>query len=286
MSLLRAAVATLSLVLAVALPAPQAVSVSAPGTVVSVVAPATWAPDGGSFEVRVEVREVAELGAFELKLAFDPVVLAFDAVEAGAFLGSTGRSVGCSKADFFTPQYDIFAFACTTDGQEPPGPSGGGVLATARFHPVGRGPSPMHLSSVSLLDILGREIAASVEHSTVTVGRSAGAPAPIATPAGPREPPSGPTLSPSPSPPGYEILPLGVGCTSVVSTYPDATPIGQIAGGVSPDGILAALWQFEAGIWQGYSPQFRAVSDLTETGSGDTLFACVTAAGRLLRPLA
>jgi hypothetical protein len=283
MSILRVVVGVGLLVLVTIPPAEQPASVFGQSAVVRVAAPAAWPPDAGSFEVRVEVEGVADLAAFEFRLAFDPVVLAFEAVEVGSFLGDTGRSVACSDADFFTPQHDIFAFACTTLGPEPAGPGGSGVLATARFRPIGRGPSPLHLIGVRLTDTLGREILATLDQGSVTIGRSADTPVPTATPVGTSPGPLS-TATPSPIPPGYEALPLVPGCAPVANTYPEATPVGRIASGVSPPGILDALWEFEAGAWLGYSPRFPEVSDLTETGSSAVFFVCVNAPGSFLRP--
>ena len=286
MGMLRALFWGASLVVAAGLSPQPAVPASGQGALVRVVAPATWQPDGGSFDVRVEVEGVGELGGFALKLAFDPVVLGFDGVEAGSFLGSTGRSVGCSEADFFTPQYDIFAFACATTGQEPGGPSGSGVLVVARFHPIAGGPSPLHLAGVKLTDSLGREIVATLRQGSVTVGRSADTPVPTATPVGTLPGAHGPNTSPSPVSTGYGVLPLAAGCSPITSTFPDGTPISQIANGVSPADILGALWRFETGGWLGYSPRFPAVSDLTRTGPAGVLFVCVSASGEFLRPRA
>jgi hypothetical protein len=266
--------------------------VSGQDALVRVVAPAIWPPDGGSFEVRVEVEGVTNLAAFELKLAFDPSVLVYEGVEAGPFLGSTGRSVSCLDPDFFTPQRDIFFFACSTVGPEPLGPSGAGVLAKVRFRPGDRGPSPLGLSVVRLADIAGQDIPAAVQQGSVTIGRSAGTPVPTATPVGTSPGPGGPTATPAgptptaaPFPPGYEVLPLVAGCNPAASTYPDGTPIQTIAEAVRPAGILEALWEFEQGTWLGYSPRFPEVSNLAEKAFTDVTFICVSASGDFVRPV-
>jgi hypothetical protein len=103
------------------------------------------------------------------------------------------------------------------------------------------------------------------------------------------ETPGGATETPTPAatatPGGVETLPLIAGCNPVAWTGSDNTPIATIAGAVSPPGILVALWEFEAGVWLGYSPQFPDVSDLTEKDRLDVVFVCVSAAGTFSRPV-
>lgn len=290
-----------ALALALGLAAWQVRPVSGQGAVVRVVAPSTWPPGGGIFEVRIEAEGVTNLAAFQFKLAFDPAVLGFDGVEATPFLGSTGRTVSCWGGELLPPQHDIFFLGCGTLGGAPPGPAGSGVLAIARFHPVGTGPSPLTLSSVELADPLAEDIPATVVQGSVIVGTSAATAVPTATPVGataipgaptstPGAPtltavPGGPTPTPTPLPPGYEAVSLATGCNPVASTYPDSTPIQTIADAVGPSGILTALWEFEQGTWLGYSPQFPEVSDLTEKDFLAVVFICVNAPGDFSRPV-
>jgi hypothetical protein len=268
--------------------------------VVRVVAPSIWPPSGGIFEVRIEAEGVTNLAAFEFTLAFDPAVLGFDGVQATDFLGSTGRGpVSCLGGVLQPPQYDIFSFGCATIGADPLGPSVPGVLAIARFHPVGTGPSPLALSHVELADHLGEGPTPTVVQGSITVGTSAATPVPTATPVGGTVTPGGPTSSPgaptatmvpvgptptpTPLPPGYEAVGLAAGCNPVASTYPDNTPIQTIADAVGPSGVLTAIWEFEQGIWLGYSPQFPEVSDLTEKDFLAVAFICVNAPADFVR---
>ena len=78
---------------------------------------------------------------------------------------------------------------------------------------------------------------------------------------------------------------LVAGCNPTAWTGTNATPIATIAGAVSPAGILVALWQFEGGVWLGYSPEFPDVSDLTSMDRLDVVFVCVNAAGTFSRPI-
>jgi hypothetical protein len=256
----------------------SAVLTSAQQALVRVAAPATWPPDGGSFEVRVEAEGVTALAAFELKLAFDPSVLVYEGVEAGPFLGSTGRSVSCLEPDFFTPQRDIFFFACSTVGPELSGPSGAGVLATVRFRPGDRGPSPLDPSSVKLSNTRGQPIPATVQGSFVVIARSAGTPLPTATPVG--------TSSELPVHPGYEIQSLLLGCNLMTSTFVDGAAVETMATAVAPSGILGSLWSWREGDWLGFSPLYPEVSDLVEIDFAQTFFICASAPGTFLRPAA
>jgi hypothetical protein len=81
-----------------------------------------------------------------------------------------------------------------------------------------------------------------------------------------------------------EVVALVAGCNPVAITYPDATPIETIASAVSPPEILISIWEFDMGVWLGYSPQFPEVSDLTHKNFLDVAFLCVTASGTFTRP--
>jgi hypothetical protein len=244
---------------------------SGQGAVVRVVAPAVWPLDGGNLEVRVEVEGVVDLAAFEFRLGFEPFVVAFEGVEASAFLSSTGRSVDCSGGELYTPQHDLFAFTCSGSNGELPGPSGAGVLATATFRPVDPGPSPLTLTGVKLSDTQGNEIPVVVRQGSVVVDRWAATPVPTATAV--------------PVAPGMERVALVSGCNAVTSTYPSVTPIQTVVGGVVPAADLISAWKFELGAWLAYSPRFVAASDLTDTTFLDFLFICVAAPGSFERPL-
>jgi CSLREA domain-containing protein len=94
-----------------------------------------------------------------------------------------------------------------------------------------------------------------------------------------------PTVTVTVTPGGVETVALVAGCNPVAWTGTNATPISNIASAVSPADILVALWQFEGGVWLGYSPQFPDVSDLTEMDRLDVVFVCVSAAGTFSRPI-
>jgi len=94
-----------------------------------------------------------------------------------------------------------------------------------------------------------------------------------------------PTATGTVTPGDVETVALVAGCNPTAWTGTNATPIATIAGAVSPAGILVALWQFEGGVWLGYSPEFPDVSDLTTMDRLDVAFICVNAAGTFSRPI-
>jgi CSLREA domain-containing protein len=93
------------------------------------------------------------------------------------------------------------------------------------------------------------------------------------------------TVTPTGTTGEVETVALVAGCNPVAWTGTNATPIATIAGATAPAGILVAIWQFEGGIWLGYSPQFPDVSDLTQMDRLDVAFVCVSTAGTFSRPI-
>lgn len=116
-----------------------------------------------------------------------------------------------------------------------------------------------------------------------------GTPSPLATPTplatATHTPTATPEVTATATPGGVETLPLIAGCNPIAWTGEDGTPIAAIADAVAPPGILVALWEFEAGAWLGFSPQFPDVSDLSEKNRLDVVFVCVSAAGTFSRPV-
>jgi len=110
---------------------------------------------------------------------------------------------------------------------------------------------------------------------------------PEALPEPPPEPEPEPEPGPPPGPIGVaEGVPLEGGiCNPVAETYPDNTAIAIIAGAVTPPEALEALWQFEGGVWTGWSPEFPAASDLTHMDFLDVVFICVEGDATFTRPV-
>ena len=82
-----------------------------------------------------------------------------------------------------------------------------------------------------------------------------------------------------------QTVELFPGCNPVATTYDNGTSIATIVGAVTPPEALQSIWQFEAGIWKGYSPQFPAFAELSEVDRLDVIFICISAAGSFERPV-
>ena len=284
-------------------------------TTVRVVSPGTVSV-GGTVDVRIEIQDVTGLGSYEWSLAYDPNILELVAPPNpvnGGFLGSSGRSLFCPP-----PILDAgtVRFGCVSSSTPPPkpGPNGSGLLSTVSFRGLASGSSSLCLSWASLSDILGDDIPTGVAHGSIAVGggsppapacAAAATPTPGATytpsaedtPAPPlptattgplpTATPSGPTPTPAPTPPPEQSdwVELAALCNPVSVTYSDGTTVQTLTAAVSPAGILAAMWEFEGGVWLGYSPQYPQASNLAVTGFLDVVFLCVDAAGTFVRPL-
>jgi YVTN family beta-propeller protein len=101
-------------------------------------------------------------------------------------------------------------------------------------------------------------------------------------PAVPPPPPPPPPPGGGPPPPGgptEQISLQGGTCTPVASTYQNATPIGTIAGAVTPTNVLRGLWEFDGVTWYGYSPQAPAAGNLPQLDRLDVVFICVSGSG-------
>jgi hypothetical protein len=300
--------------------APEA---SGQATIVRVVSPGT-ASVGDSVPVSINIDNVANLGAYEWVLAYDPTVLelAPPAGSAnpvnGTFLGSP-RSVLCTA---LTPELGTVRFGCVSSGTPDTGPSGSGVLSTVTFNAIAVGGSSLCLRWASLADASAEvnDIPLSpgqYQHGSIIVGRGSPPPAcaPAATPTPATPPPDytppsgetplppvatatpgppaatatppGPTPTPAPTPPpeSAEVMDLIAGCNPLATTYPDGTTVQTLTAAIAPPGILTAIWKFDAGVWLAYSPEFPQASDLATTSFLDVVFLCVDAPATFVRPM-
>jgi len=103
---------------------------------------------GGEFVIDITVSGAANVGSYEVLLqyafndlgGFSPGVLNFVSFTNGPFLGSTGRAVTCVE-----PVIEALGvrIGCVTTGPNPPGPSGGGLLAQVRLKALSLSIRPM-----------------------------------------------------------------------------------------------------------------------------------------------
>ena len=171
-----------------------------------------------------------------------------------------------------------------------------GTVALLRFRCVAPGPTSLSpvppdpgppVGNTTTLGSGGGLIGTALAGIQITCGEGPGpAPTtspPVGTPT--PTPPLGPQPTPTPLPPGFEAVPVVAGCNPVASTYPDGTPVETIAGAVGPAGNLVSLWEFDAGTWRAYSPQYPQASDLADVGLLDVVFVCAGGPGDFVRPV-
>lgn len=165
-----------------------------PGHAVACIQPPGQVVENGSgFAVAVVVNNVTNLGAYQLSLEFDPVVMAYVSAANGPFLRSSGRSVDCDPPSLAG---NAVLLVCRTLGSSPPGPSGNGLLATITFSAVREGIGLMDFSGLILTDIQGNPLAMDdpLGGSVVVV------PAPTPTPGPSPTPSATPTVTETPLP--------------------------------------------------------------------------------------
>ena len=147
------------------------------GTVVRVDPASQTVPlPGGNFTVDIRVENVANLGAFQVDVVFDPAVIQFQSFAEGPFLKSSERSTVCFSNDIAA---DTKRYACASGGSQA-GPNGSGVLATMTFSPLAKAASGLDLEQGALYDPEANPIAATWLGGSVSVGQS---PSPAVSPA-------------------------------------------------------------------------------------------------------
>jgi hypothetical protein len=111
---------------------------------------------GKTFTIDVLIDGVTNLGAFEFQIRSEPNLVRPIKVNVGPFLGSTTRTVACQ-----TILEDARAgLGCTTQGESPPGPTGGGVVASVTYEVDGlfSGESALLLQNCGAADTLGTSL--------------------------------------------------------------------------------------------------------------------------------
>lgn len=157
------------------------------------------------FPVDVTVEDVTGLGAYEVLITYDSADVTFLSATNGPFLGSTGRPVLCATPIVQTLIGTLrkLLFGCGTLGAPPPpGPDGGGLLATVQFAPITVGLTDLVLEP-SLTDVLGGIIAATAVGGQVDI-QPGPTPTPTLTPT--------PTITPTPCPGGVCPTPTPIPC--------------------------------------------------------------------------
>jgi hypothetical protein len=148
---------------------------STPSALLSVAPPSLQASRGASVAVQIELANVANLGAYEFTLSYDPDVLAAPLVIDQGFLDTTGQTVLCLPPIVEPGQV---RFGCVTLGPSD-GASGSGTLATVTLVTSCEGDgSDVTLESALLASPFGSQIGVQqISHGQVTLtGEPCGSP--------------------------------------------------------------------------------------------------------------
>ncbi len=214
-------------------PTPGPTCEGAPAGVVACLRPAgQTAFNGSDFSIDLMVNNVADLGAFQASIQFDPVIASFVGAKYGPFLGSTGRSVSCDAATP-SPTGNSVRLVCRTLGTHPPGPDGNGVLATITFSAIREGIGLMNLSDFVLTDIQATVIptdallGASVVVQPAPTPTYGPSPTPTDTPTATETVPPTATFTVGPSPtPTATLTPRATWTPGPAAPTPTNTPVG------------------------------------------------------------
>ncbi len=132
------------------------------------IAPAnTTVRIGSPFTVTASIMNVADLGSFQFDLTYVSRTVTATNVVCGPFLGSTGRTVGCSEAAIDNAAGSV-TFGCSSEGNEP-GPDGAGMLAALSFNAVDYGSSHLQFENALMMDTNDVTITVATQDGSVTV---------------------------------------------------------------------------------------------------------------------
>jgi hypothetical protein len=192
-------------------PTPMASCGAAPGVTTACIIPAGQVVKRGDvFGVNVVLENVTNLGAYQLTLTFDPLIVSYVSANNGPFLESSGRTASCDVSNG-TGTVNLI---CSTLGTEPDGPSGAGFLASFTLSAQREGIGALNLTNVIITDILANGIPTTLAGGSVTV-----LPAPTPTPTLTFTP--GPSPTPSLTPTPTMTLPP----TDTPTVGPSPTPV-------------------------------------------------------------
>jgi hypothetical protein len=190
--------------------------------------------------VQVYVDSVANLGAYEITIGFDPALVSYISSSPGPFLASTGRSTFCLPVTLGPVSVTL---TCNSLANDPPGPNGTGLLHTVTF--LGRlgGTATIHLTDVLLANIAaGPILPVLTQDGSITVlgPTPTGSPTgqPTATPTRTRTPTVTPTVTATPTATRTQT-PSATPSPSPTSTS-TTTPTALATVSSLPEGVLCA----------------------------------------------
>ena len=118
---------------------------------VSLVPAAADAVAGEALTLTIQATAAESLGGWELLLQFDPVAIELEAVTAGEFLGSTGRTTGSLGPLGGGGEWMVGGYSHGSDA----GVTGSGVLAYVRLLPLTEGSATVAVSQTLLAAVAG-----------------------------------------------------------------------------------------------------------------------------------
>ena len=226
---------------------------SAENGVIALDPPSQVATVGERVTVDVVVSNAADLAAWEVAIAFDANILSFETFVEGPFLASTGRSVSCLAPVVHSS--GAVQMGCASSGFTPPGPAGGGTVATITFSAKGTGTTALELTKAELANSNGDSCCG------VVVTREAAVRV-VATQSEEDDAPPPPTPTPNPR----KLTPTPVNATPAPSLV--LTPAA--GGGEPPAGTGGVAGAVEpppgARAGGGADDLFRSASEATAAG--------------------
>ena len=122
---------------------------------------------GDLFDVPVTIQNAANLSAFQFTVNYDPNIVEVMDVDLGAFLLSTGRTLGGEVGP--TIGGGKVTYGAFTNGATPAGPNGSGTLAILKLKALKSGTTSLGLSGLSVSNTAGVTQTPAGQNGNVTV---------------------------------------------------------------------------------------------------------------------
>jgi len=139
-----------------------------PGSAVVKVQPASARIAQGAVDASVDIviDNAADVGGYQVDLAYNPGIVHVQEVKAGPFMGSTGRTV--MPLSSIDNAAGLATFGASTIGSQA-GASGSGILATVKLLPKAKGATGLDLQNLLLLRPNGALLPASAQDGQLEV---------------------------------------------------------------------------------------------------------------------
>jgi predicted secreted protein len=121
--------------------------------------------------VDIAIENAANVGGYQVDLAYDPSIVSVQEVKPGTFMGSTGRTV--MPLSSIDNTAGLVTFGASTIGSQS-GASGSGILATLKLLPKAKGTTALDLQNLLLLRPNGALLPASTQDGQLSVSTCLG----------------------------------------------------------------------------------------------------------------